>query len=189
MDSQGKGVYLYYYKKTSQYHVSDELGDDACFLKCTDTSGHIVAINWQYAAGGSKLQDDTGMTVAGVDHMDSCRSVTIQLSGDVAKCHSDVAGEYVATDEFSVGRHIYKHRHSNYYLHTIPGKVNWFVSSEVGGGTGYIFSPASAGSLCPADQRNNYSHRFGWKSWSYLTGSQWVEAGPGNIRLTCSSCQ
>lgn len=187
MDSQGKGEYLYYYKERSQYQVGPTLGGNACFLLCTDTSGHIVSNNWQYW-DGSEFHNDVAMTVVGVDKMDSCGVVTIQLSGDVARRHSDVAGEYVATGKFSTGRYIYKHKYRNYFLHTRPGYTNWGVRSEVGGGTRYIAS-AAAGSLCPADVRNTYSHRLGYKSWAYDNGPKLVEADPGNIRLTCTSCQ
>ena len=188
MDSQGEGEYLYYYKETSQYQVGSTLAGGVYGLLCTDTSGHIVSNNWQYADGKGGWLNDVAMTIVGVDKMDSCGVVTIQLSGDVAKCNSDVAGEYVATDKFSAGRYIYKHKYRNYFLHITPGTTTWVVRSEVGGGTVYIFSPA-AGSLCPADVRNNYSHRHGVKSWLYDNGSDGAEAGPGNIRLTCTSCQ
>ena len=71
------------------------------------------------------------------------------------------------------------------FLYIEPGYTVWSVDSEVGG-TWYIGS-AAGGSLCPADQRNNYSHRTGRKSWRYKDGSgDVVEAGPGNIRLTCT---
>ena len=76
VDSQGKGDYLYYYTEASRYLVGDILGGDWYGLLCTDTSGHIVSTNWQYYDDGY-FQDDTGMTVAGVDQMDSCGGVTV----------------------------------------------------------------------------------------------------------------
>ena len=91
VDSQGKGVYLYYYKERSHYQVGSTLGVSVRGLQCTDTSGHIVSYNWQYSDGKSGWLNDTAVTVVGVDKMDSCGVVTIQLSGNVARCQSDVA--------------------------------------------------------------------------------------------------
>ena len=95
-----------------------------------------------------------------------------------------VAGEYIATDKFSQGRIGYQNKTSKIYLHVWPGYTAWNVSREVGGCTVYIHSPA-AGSLCPADQRNTYSHRRGWNSWRYYSGSKWLEAND-NIVVKCS---
>ena len=116
-----------------------------------------------------------------------CSNITIELSPDVALYQSDVAGEYVPIDKFSAGRHIYQHKFRNLFL-SIAGHTAWEVRNEVGrDGNAYIRSP-SAGSLCPADQRNNYNNFFGLKSWLYKDGDYDVlEAGPGNIRLTCTS--
>ena len=188
MDSQGEGYYLYYYKERSQYQVGPTIGASWCGLRCTDKSGHIVSHHWQYS-DGSQWTDDPDMRLVAVTNVTPCCSkVTIKLSGDVAKCQRDVAGDYVPIDKFSQGRQIYKHKYRNLFLRIPPRSTYWIVWSTVGiDGTPYIGSQ-SAGSLCPADQRNNYSHSDGQKSWKYVFGSgRAVEAGPGNIQLTCTS--
>ena len=187
IDSQSEGSYLYYTMEDSQYQLGPTIGDSWCDLLCTDKSGHIVSHHWQYAE--SVFRDDPDMRLVAVTNVTPCCSkVTIELSGDAAKYQSDVAGDYVPMDQFSSGRHIYQHKFRKVFLHIAPGATCWIVSNEVGwDGTWYIIS-ASAGSLCPADQRNNYSHhRYGQKSWLYIDGNDGVEAGPGNIRLTCTS--
>ena len=161
--------------------MSDVLGNDARGLRCTDTSGHLVSHSWQYGDGKGGWFDDVTMSLVAADNLTNCGSVTITLSGDVSQKFGAVAGKYLPLDMFSAGRHVYKHTNGNYYLHIWPGKVNWFVSSEIGGGSEYIFSPA-AGSLNPADQKNTYSNRMGWKSWRYKSGSGLEEAG-ADIRV------
>ena len=156
------------------------------YLQCTDKSGHIVSHHWQYPGDGGQFRDDPDMRIVAVTNVTPCcRKVTIELSGDAAKYQSDVAGDYVLMDKFSTGRHIYQHKIRNLFLHIAPRTVNWSVSSTIGIDTEHIGSGA-AGSLCPADPRNTYSHVVGRKSWVYRSGSDEVEAGPGNIRLTCT---
>ena len=194
IDSQGKGSYLYYYKKDRQYQVGSKLGDNLRALMCTDKSGLIVSHHWQFY--GSY---DPGMRLVAVTNATPCCSkITIELSGYAAKHHSDVAGDYVPMDKFSRGRHIYQHKSRNLFLHiALEYDSTWSVGSKMGewgeNGDEYIHS-ASAGSLCPADQRNNYNRRENRKSWRFNSGSMsnvygylWAEAGPGNIRLICPS--
>ena len=187
IDSQNEGSYLYYTKEDRQYQVGATLGG-AVVLLCTDKSGHIVPHHWQ-CLDWPQYRNDPDMRLVAVTNVTPCCSkVTIKLSGDVAKCQSDVAGDYVPIDKFSQGRQIYKHKYRNLFLRIPPRSTYWIVWSTVGiDGTPYIGSQ-SAGSLCPADQRNNYSHSDGQKSWKYVFGSgRAVEAGPGNIQLTCTS--
>ena len=66
IDNQSEGQYLYYYKETSKYKVSDELGDDACGLQCTDKSGHIVSHHWQYPGEDGQACDDADMRLVAV---------------------------------------------------------------------------------------------------------------------------
>ena len=167
IDSQNEGSYLYYTKEDRQYQVGATLGG-AVVLLCTDKSGHIVPHHWQCLDWPQYRNDPDMRLVAVTNVTPCCRKVTIELSGDVAKCQSDVAGDYVPMDKFSMGRHIYKHKYRDLFLHIPPGLYTyWSVRNEVEeGGSWYIASSAS-GSLCPADQRNNYNHRRGWESWRY----------------------
>merc|ERR1711982_168632 len=125
---------------------------------------------------GGKVNDDVTMSLVAVDNLTSCDSVTITLSGDAREKQGAVAGKYLPTDIFSAGRHVYKHTTGSYYLNIWPVIFGWTVSSEIGGGSWYIYSPA-AGTLNPADQRNTYSNSDGYKSWRYKSGSSWYEAG------------
>ena len=89
--------------------MSDELGDDACGLQCTDKSGHIVSHHWQYPGEDGQACDDADMRLVAVTPC--CSNITIELSPDVALYQSDVAREYVPIYKFSAERHIYQHKY------------------------------------------------------------------------------
>merc|ERR1719270_2954989 len=128
--------------------MGSNLGGRECHLWCTDKSGHIVSHHWQYLGGG--FHDDPDMRLVAVTNVTPCcGKVTIELSGDAAKCQSDVAGDYVPIDKFSCGRHIYKHKYRNLFLQIIPELTGWSVRNE---DVLWFICTAAAGSLCPADQ-------------------------------------
>ena len=191
MDSHVKGWFLYYFyndkEKTGRYQIGPELGGIDKKVRCSDTAGHLKSHAWQYYDQdnyGEKFADDVNITVEPVERMESCNLTTIKLSGDASYYQDHVAGEYISIDIFSAGRNIYKHKNREIFLQILPGDSYWSVSDKVGGGKEFLRS-ASAGSRCPADQRNNYSHRNGYKTWRYRSigwfMDSWYEAGGSNI--------
>ena len=101
--------------------MGSRLGGEKCGLLCTDTSGHIVSHDWQYAGDDDESwPDDPDIILEAVTSVTNSDSITIQLSGDVAKYQSIVTGEYVATDKFSMGRHVYQNTASKLYLSVKP---------------------------------------------------------------------
>ena len=194
VDSKGRGNYLYYHvnkKIKGNYQVSPKLekGLSKPLLKCVDKSGFLLPNNWQFYHKdkllGDTWADDDDVIVVSKGKMTSCGNISIKLSKDVER-QSAADGEYYPTGEFSAGRHVYKHKNRDHILQVLPHKSYWYVTTEQSNlgqmlGENEHLRSAAAGSLNPADVRNNSSARKNWKTWSYKVFKGWNQAGKGKI--------
>ena len=175
---------LYLWRNSSStWSVSSEVGGGGTtYLTLTTKNTHF--------RNGVEIHD-AKFTVRPLDQPPPACTISLTCSSPPEDMkHPDLLGEYEATEQYTLGRRVYKHRLTNYYLRVYDGDGDgkWVVQSEVGGeeeypldiiyldDIRYYLCSSDAPTICPAEPRGpgqdfkdvTLYESYPYPYWSYL---------------------
>jgi len=184
------GTEPHYIFKSDKWYAGPELGNiNKRALKNSNSSPAPPRSGWQYNAGDGEFVSDPNLSIVTISDTSNriCPVINIRARGAAARKVPDALGRFTITNQFSVGRPVWRNNKGK-YLSAHPGSSSWLVRDNVETAAGWIQSGAAPG-LCPASARSRYNKRGNQNSWQYYDGglfgigSKWRD---GDITVTCN---